>query len=136
MGFDFYLYRAEKGLPAMNRWGEMHAEPLGSVEQIKAHLTKLFPQLKWALWSDAWIGSGSGYPEKGPYLEITLSEDTDGQCHFVVLDKAAPSVMRKVMESMNLNYACAPESGDLVDPYAYGDDDTFYARQIAPGNGR
>jgi hypothetical protein len=33
------------------------------------------------------------------------------------------------METMQLNYACAPEADELVDPYAYGDEDRFYAKK-------
>lgn len=129
MSFHFYLYRADEGLPAMNLWNGLRAEPLGSPEQLKAELTGLFPQIRWELQGDAWLGSGSGHPAGGPYLDVILSEDTPGQCHFVVLNKAPPSVMRRIMERMDLNYACAPEAGDLVDPYAYGDDDRFYAKR-------
>lgn len=135
MSFHFYLYRAKDGLAAMNRWTDLHAEPLGSMEELKSELNGLFPQIKWEFVSNAWLGFGSGHPAEGPYLDIILSEDTPGRCHFVVLNKAPPSVMRKIMESMRLNYVCAPEAGDLVDPYAYGDDDKYYAKRIATGNG-
>ena len=134
MSFHFYLYRAEEGLPAMNRWTELRAEPLGSSEQLKIELTTLFPQIKWELQGNAWLGFGSGYPAEGPYLDIILSEETPGQCHFVTLNKAPPSVMRRIMESLRLNYVCAPEAGDLVDPYAYGDDDKYYAKRVATGS--
>lgn len=135
MSFNFYLYRAEEGLAAMNRWTELRAEPLGTLEHVKAELTGLFPQIQWKLWGDAWIGSGANYPAEGPYLDIVLSEHTPGQCHFVALNKAPPSVMRKIMARMNLNYVCAPEAGDLVDPYAYGDDDRYYAKRGVADNG-
>lgn len=128
MSFHFYLYRAEQGLPPMNKWAELRAEPLGSPEQLKIVLTELFPQVTWEACGDAWLASGS--PAEAPYLDVILGEDTPGQCHFVVLNKAPPSVMRKIIERMNLNYVCAPESGDLVDPYAYGDDDKYYAKRI------
>jgi hypothetical protein len=133
MSFHFYLYRAPEGLPAMNRWNELHAQPLGPVEEVKAALTALFAQLRWENVGDAWLGSGACAPGEGPYLDIILSEESPGQCHFVVLNKAAPSVMRKVMEGLRLNHACAPEAGDLVDPYAYGDDDKYYAKRAAGG---
>jgi hypothetical protein len=134
MSFHFYLYRAEEGLTPINQWAGLRAEPLGTAEQLKNELTELFPQLKWELGANVWLGFGSGYPAEGPYLDIILSEETPGQCHFVVLNKAPPSVMRKIMEGMKLNYVCAPEAGDLVDPYAYDDDDLYYAKRIATGN--
>lgn len=129
MSFHFYLYRAEEGLPPINRWTELRAEPLGSLEQLEAGLTALFPQLQWELVGDAMHGFAAGDDVASPYLDVILSEDAPGQCHFVVLNKAPPSVMRKIMEHMGLNYVCAPEAGDLVDPYAYGDDDRYYAKR-------
>lgn len=135
MSLHFYLYRAKDGLAAMDRWTELHADPLGSAEQLKVELTSLFPQIEWAIVGDAWVGCGSSESAETPYLDIILNEDTPGQCHFVVLNKASPSVMRKVMERMRLNHACVPEAGDLVDPYAYEDDDEYYAKRISPGHG-
>ena len=38
------------------------------------------------------------------------------------------------MEVFALNYVCDPEAGCLVDPYAYGDDDRYYARKPWPPN--
>lgn len=133
MSFHFYLYRAKEGLGPINRWAEMYAEPLGSVEHVKALLSELFPRIEWELQGDAWLGSGSGYPAVGPYLDIILSEDTAEKVRFVVLNKAPPSVMRKIMEGLDLNYACAPEAAELVDPYAYDDADRYYAKRLAPG---
>ena len=129
MSFHFYLYRAEQGLPPLNQWTELHAESLGSPDQVRAGLSALFPQIGWEQVSDAWHGLGAGGNAGDPYLDVLLGEDAPGQCHFVVLNKAPPSVMRKVMEHMKLNYVCAPEAGDLVDPYAYGDDDRYYAKR-------
>jgi hypothetical protein len=129
VSFHFYLYRAEEGLPPINQWTELHAEPRGSVEQVKATLAGLFPQIRWERGSGAWLGSGAGDPADGPYLDVILGEETPGRCHFVVLNKAPPSVMRRIMEHMGLNYVCAPESGHLVDPCAYGDDDPYYAKR-------
>jgi len=59
VSFHFYLYRAEEGLPPINQWTELHAEPLGSVEQVKATLAGLFPQIRWERGSGAWLGSGA-----------------------------------------------------------------------------
>jgi hypothetical protein len=123
MSFHFYLYRADEGLPPLNQWSELHAEPLGSLEQVSAGLGALFPQIRWEPLGDAWHGFGTGDNAEYPYLDVLLSEDAPGQCHFVVLNKAPPSVMRKIVGHMHLNYVCAPESGTLLDPWAYEDGD-------------
>ncbi|MGA9335798.1 MAG: hypothetical protein WBV39_16070 [Rudaea sp.] len=136
MSFNFHLYRAKEGLGPINRWADLYAEPLGSVEHVKESLSELFPQIEWKRQGDAWLGFGSGCAVVGPYLDITLSEDTVGQTHFIVLDKAPPSIMRKIMEGLNLNYACAPEADTLIDPYAYDDADRYYAKRPAPDEQR
>jgi len=128
MSFHFYLYRAPAGLPPINRWSEMQAQPLGTVEHVIEQLSVLYPDLTWTRSGTHWFGSGPNRP-KDPYIDISLTEDEANQCFFVVLNKAAPSVMRRIMEAMRLNYACAPESGDLVDPYAYDDTDRYFAKR-------
>lgn len=106
----------------------MQALPLGTVEQVKEQLSALFPELTWKRPGKYWLGSGPNR-STDPYLDILLTEDEPTRCFFVVLNKAAPSIMRRIMEAMDLNYACAPESGDLVDPYAYSDADPYFAKR-------
>lgn len=126
MSFLFYLYKAPEGLPPINRWSENHAAPLGSVEQVMKELSLLYPQLQWRRGDKYWVGLSS---QLEPYLDIILTEEKQNNCFFVVLNKAAPSVMRKIMEALNLNYVSAPESDDLVDPYAYSDSETYFAKR-------
>jgi hypothetical protein len=96
------------------------------VAQVRNGLTELFPHLRWKLLGDTWLGRGAGHI--APHLDVLLGEDTPGQCHFVVLNKAAPSVMRRIQEHLGLNQVCAPEAADLVDPWGYEDDDRYYAK--------
>ena len=128
MSFQFYLYRAAEGLPPISKWNEMLAHPLGSMDVVKDQLAILYPQVTWKKSGGWWYGIG---PDRGaePYLDILLTEQEPGQCYFVVLNKAPPSAMRKIIEALNLNYVAAPESGDLVDPYAYDDDNRYYAKR-------
>ena len=128
MSFHFYLYRAPEGLGPVNGWSEMHAASLGTADQVKARLAALYPEITWSKAHDRWSGLGPN-PVTGPYLDVLLNEEAPGKCFFVVLNKAAPSVMRRIMEAMQLNYVCAPEPGDLVDPYAYTDTDRNYAKK-------
>lgn len=137
MSFLFHLYRAPVGLPPINHWDSMMALPLGSLDQVKTSVATLFPEVRWKFHNRYWFGLGPN-DLSGPYLDIMLTEDEPGTCHFVVLNKAAPSTMRKIMESMSLNYVCAMEAGDLVDPYAYRDEDACYAKRewTRPENAR
>lgn len=112
----------------MNQWGKMHAGPLGTMEEVKKQVSALYSEIAWERSGKYWAGLGPNRPAD-PYLDVLLSEEEPGKCFFVVLNKAPPSVMRKIMEAMKLNYVCAPESGDLVDPYAYNDTDRYYAKK-------
>jgi len=128
MSFNFYLYRAAAGLGPLNTWDRMQAEPLGSAEQLRERIAALYPQIRWTLREQTWSGLGpNGAGE--PYLDLMLREDEPGVCRMVVLNKAPPSVMRRLLEALDLNYVCAPEAGDLVDVYAYTDEDRYYAKQ-------
>lgn len=126
MSFHFYLYRAAAGLPPMNEWEAMHAEPLGNPEQVKSRLDSVFDGLQWNAVGNVWNGVGST-PDKA-YVDVWLNPEGDGTLRFLVMNKARPSTMRKVCEAFDLNYVAAPEAGDLVDIHAYGDDDHHYAK--------
>ena len=112
----------------MNQWEEMHASPLGTMEEVKKQVSDLYPEIAWERSGKYWSGLGPNRPTD-PYLDVLLSEEGPGKCFFVVLNKAPPSIMRNIMEAMKLNYVCAPESHDLVDPYAYNDTDRYYAKK-------
>lgn len=127
MSFHFYLYRAAEALPPLDQWDAMHAEPLGDQQQVAAQLSLLFDGLPWDRSGDVWIAQRAG--PAAAHLDILLRAEDDGLVRFVVMNKAAPSVMRKVCEALNLNYVAAPEAGDLVDIHAYEDNDPHYKRK-------
>ena len=131
MSFDFYLYRAPKGTGPVNTWQGMHAEAMGTMVQVRERLDAVFPGLEWDEVAGSWNGMGSDPLQY--YLDIWLREEADGQVRFVTMNKAPPTAMRAVLEALALNHVCAPEAGDLVDPYAYDDHDRYYARIAWPG---
>jgi len=130
MSFHFYLYRAAPGLPPINRWEQMQAEPLGSAAEIMQRLSTLYPGLRWSQIAGVWMGSGR--EPQARHLDILVREEEPGLCRFITFNKAAPSVMRRVLEAFGLNYVCAPEAGELVDVYAYTDEDQYYAKKAWP----
>ena len=130
MSFNFYLYRAAEGLPAMNAWEEMHAQPLAEVDEAKRKLDSVLGDLRWRARGDAWNGLGT--EQDACCLDVWLRPDEDGMLRFIVMNKAPPSAMRKVCEAFGLNYVAVPEAGDLVDIHAYDDSDRHYARR-SPG---
>ncbi|MGN6312139.1 MAG: hypothetical protein ACTHMO_00085 [Rhodanobacteraceae bacterium] len=111
----------------MNEWEEMHAEPLGEVEEIVRKLDSVLGGLHWSTIEDAWNGLGT--EQDRCYLDIWLHPGEDGSLRFIVMNKAPPSAMRKVCDAFGLNYVAAPEAGDLVDVHAYDDGDIYYARK-------
>lgn len=114
----------------MNTWQGMQAEAIGTLAQVRERLDAVFPGLEWSEMAGSWNGMGSDPIHY--YLDIWLREETDGQVRFVTMNKAPPSAMRVVLEALALNHVCAPEAGDLVDPYAYDDDDRYYAKVAWP----
>lgn len=127
MSFNFYLYRAAEGLPAMNEWEEMHAQPLAEVDGARRKLDSVLGGLRWSEVEGAWNGLGA--EQDACYLDVWLHPDEDGTLRFIVMNKAQPSVMRKVCDAFGLNYVAAPEAGDLVDIHGYDDSDRHYARR-------
>lgn len=111
----------------MDEWEEMHAEPLGEMEEIVRKLDSALGGLHWSTIENAWNGLGTAQDKC--YLDIWLHPDGDGTLRFIVMNKAPPSAMRKVCEAFDLNYVAAPEAGDLVDIHGYDDADIHYARK-------
>ncbi|MGH8062193.1 MAG: hypothetical protein ACREO7_09285 [Pseudoxanthomonas sp.] len=110
----------------MNAWQGMHAEAIGTLAQVRERIDAVFAGLKWDEVAGSWNGMGSDPLHY--HLDILLREEPGGQVRFVVMNKAPPTAMRAVLETLALNHACAPEAGELVDVYAYGDDDRHYAK--------
>lgn len=128
MPVSLYLYRAPEGSGPLNKWEEMLASPLGTAESVKARFDEIWPGLRWSLISDTWSARGED-PSGKRHIEVSLSNDFEDLCHFVVLRATPPSVIRETMERLDLNHVCDPEAGCLVDPHAYGDGDRYYARK-------
>lgn len=128
MSLHFYLYRAPAHACPMVQWTEMQAQPLGTACEVRDKLAALYPQIRWTQRDDGtWAGLGT---HAAPYLDVILREDEPGTCFFVVMNKPAPSTLRRVLQALEMNRVCVPETGDEVDPYAYEDHDRHYARRV------
>lgn len=126
MSLQFYLYRAPEGTGPITSWQKMEAERLGNVAEVKNQLSQLFPQIQWQPYNKGVTGLGS---QTTPYLDVMITEYEVGSVFFVVFNKPPPSVMRVVMEQMNLNHACVPEADTLIDPYGYDDEARYYKKK-------
>jgi len=111
----------------------MLASPLGTAESVKAGFERLWPGLRWTFGSGIWSASGED-PAGKRHIEASISNAPEGPCYFIVLRATPPSVIRQTMEALDLNYVCDPEAGCLVDPFAYGDSDRYYAKKPWPPN--
>jgi hypothetical protein len=118
MSFDFYLYRAPSGLGSLLEWEEDHAEPLGRLHELRDHIATLFPLLVWREEPDGSL-SAQGSCDMTELCELSLRASQGEQAQFVVA-YAAPPVLRQLMSSLQLNYCCAPESGELRNPFSVG----------------
>jgi len=111
-----YLYRAVDGLGPLNEWTTNQlaesAEPMGSIDAVKASLDSLFKNLRWQQIGDTWCGGHATC--QSPYIDIMVREDASGKCRFIVFDKPDRSILQLVMRSFGLNYACTPENGKLL----------------------
>ncbi|MCU3444000.1 hypothetical protein [Enterobacter asburiae] len=119
MSFDFYLYRAAEGLGSLLEWEEDHAEPLGSLSDLQAQIDSIFPSLQWSQNADGSL-TASDPSAVREVCELSLCA-SQGELVQFVITYASPSALRKLMTSLNLNYCCSPESGELRDPFAVGD---------------
>ena len=118
MSYDFYLYRAAEGLGSLLEWEEDHAEPLGSVSELQARISSIFPSLQWTQNSDGSV-TATEPSDACELLELSLTPTHGALVQFVVT-YGAPPALRKLMTLLTLNYCCAPESGELKDPFAVG----------------
>ena len=124
-----YLCRAPDGSGPLNQWEKMLASPLGTPDNVKAGFEQLWPGLRWTCSSSgSWSARGEDLIEKR-HIEVSISSDLEGLCYFIVLRATPPSAIRQTMEALALNYVCDPEAGCLVDPFAYGDSDRYYAKK-------
>lgn len=124
MSLDFYLYRAPDDAGPINTWTQQLADALGSPEVVRAQMERLFPGITWDTADPQQTGVLL------PHLFVMLyAPFDDSQVYYIVMNRARPSDMRKVAEYLNLNHVSCPETGDLVDIYAYTDHDRFFAKK-------
>jgi hypothetical protein len=138
MSLSFYLCRAPEGAGPVTAWESNLAEPLGEIAEVKARVDTLFPHLRWTQAqtgaAESWSALGANQPG-APYLDLRLStgemgpQAPAGQVHFIVGRKMPPSVMRSLMGALDLNHVSCPDTGDLVDPWAYDDEAPYFAKK-------
>ena len=141
MSLSFYLCRTAAPAGPMVTWEDNHALPLGGIDQVKSGIAALFPGIRWMPIDVAgnvhWSGTGTNTPGQ-PYLDLSISTDVmeengpADQVYFIVGRKMPPSIMRQLMEGLDLNHVSCPDTGDLIDPYAYSDTSVHYATKAWP----
>jgi hypothetical protein len=119
MSFDFYLYRAAQGLGSLLEWEEDHAEPLGLPSELRVQIDAAFPSLQWTENPDgSWTATDAS--ETADLRELSI-RSTQGQFVQFIVTYASPPALRTLMTTLKLNYCCAPESGELRDPFSVRD---------------
>jgi hypothetical protein len=100
-------------------WGDDHAEPLGRPCDVRDRISSLFPSLVWEERPDGSFAAQS--TSISSPREVSVHASSNDQVQFVVA-YASPPVLRKIMATLQLNYCCAPESGEMRDPFSVGPD--------------
>ena len=119
MSFYFELYRAPPGAPPLFQWESNLAEPLGSLEDVRARVAALLPELQWSKSSDIIVmGQTRGMPVEA--VGVILQEMEPGQVFFIATDGSL-GVLRRLMSTFGLNCCCAQESGEMRDPFSVGE---------------
>jgi hypothetical protein len=131
MPISLYVARAADGTGPMNVWQSMLAAPLGTADGVKNALAALWPGLRWESTGSGWSARGEDAAEKR-HVEVSVTNDAAGQCHFVVFRATPPSLIRQAMAALDLNYVCDPEAACLVDPHAYDDAAPYYVKKPWP----
>lgn len=114
MSFDLYLYRAPPGLAPLPDWEEDHAEPLGTPHELRSRIDLVLPLLVWRQEPDGSL-SAQASADAAETCELSIRASRGEQAQFVVAYAASP-VLRRIMDALELNYCCAPESGELRNP--------------------
>jgi hypothetical protein len=131
MPIALYLARTAEGAGPMNRWEKMLAEPLGTADSVKTALATLWPGLRWEPAGGRWSARGEDAIGQR-HIEVSVSDDGAGQCHFIVFRATPPSLIREAMAALDLNYVCDPEAACLVDIDGYDDEARYYAKKPWP----
>lgn len=119
MSFYFELYRAPPGAPPLFQWESNLALPLGTLDDVKARVAALLPELEWSKNADGIVmGQTRGMPVEA--IGVILQEMEAGQVFFIATD-GSPGVLRRLMNVFGLNCCCAQESGEMRDPFAVGE---------------
>ena len=118
MSFYFELYRAPPGTAPLLRWESNLAEPLGTVEEVRARVAALLPELQWSKGADGIVmGQTRGLPVEA--VGVILQPMEKGAVFFIATD-GSPAVLRRLMSEFGLNCCCAQESGEMRDPFSVG----------------
>lgn len=121
MSFDLYLYRAAEGSGPWSQWTEMHAQPLGTRAELQAAIAAVFPGLAWKEADDGVLASAAQVDDARLPRELRLTGTRDEVLLYVIC-YSGPPALRTLMQALQLNHCYAPESDELRDPFAAGDD--------------
>lgn len=132
MSISCDLYNAPPEHARMNEWEKDESFPIGTPSEVMQKIMKLYPRIKrWEKNENIYASPLWDYPVgyhalgenncsiENEYLDLGLSEKSDGYIHFIGVRKGSPKVVRELLEALKLQYVFEMQSCRLIDPYKY-----------------
>jgi hypothetical protein len=119
MPFRLSLYRAPEGLGPLDTWECEHRDPLGTREELKAALERVFGRLSWDTRENMLCASSPFATD--PHAGMIWLFGEPGEMLLEISVYGTPPPIRAIMSNLGLNYCYAQESGELYRPFEAGD---------------
>lgn len=132
MSIAYELYNAPPEHAQMNKWEKDESLPIGPSLEVMQKIMMLYPRIKkWDRSENIYASPVYDYPvgysalgenncsSENEYLDLSLSEMSDGYIHFINVRKGSPKVVRELLEEFKLQYVWENQSSRLIDPYKY-----------------
>jgi hypothetical protein len=125
MPFRLSLYRAPEGLGPLSTWDQEHRYALGTREELKTSLERVFGPLSWDT-HEQMLWASCPFNQDTHACEVWLFGKA-GEMLLEISVYSAPPPVRAIMSELKLNYCYAQESGELYLPFEAADHWPGYA---------
>jgi hypothetical protein len=109
MSYEYLMFRSPSGVDPQAAVDDGAFESLGSLDELSAAISKVFPSLQWrASRVNAAVITG------GPAPEFLLNVEADGQVHSFTMSRASISQTNGLVTALRLS-ALDMQSGEVVE---------------------
>ena len=92
MSYDYSLFKP-LGTGPMSSWPAELPAALGSADEVKQALSKVFPNTDWELFEDSWFGR---WENGKAHAEFQFTSESDEMVHFLTMRRAERSEVEKL----------------------------------------